>query len=214
MISVPSVYKPFEDPRTQIRILGLLPGKYGDRLVGHFRTECLSSTIYEALSYTWGHTQREKAIYINNYQLPITDNLSSALPRLRRENVLRALCVDAICINQSDNVEKAHQISIMGNIYSHATSVVVWLGEYPNVNVRDAQKTRLPHWRTPIFGNAKLNARGLRFAEALEGALQAADTRWQDRLWIVQEFILARAIILFLGPLVYHLTSCIYKTYR
>ncbi|PMD44844.1 heterokaryon incompatibility [Hyaloscypha variabilis F] len=38
------------------------------------------------------------------------------------------LWVDAICINQKDDVEKATQISLMKEIYSFAEEVVIWLG--------------------------------------------------------------------------------------
>jgi hypothetical protein len=39
------------------------------------------------------------------------------------------LWADAICINQMDPVEKASQILHMGEIYSQAHRVVVWLGK-------------------------------------------------------------------------------------
>jgi hypothetical protein len=37
--------------------------------------------------------------------------------------------VDAICINQADNAEEAHQVAAMGDVYSCADRVLVWLGE-------------------------------------------------------------------------------------
>jgi hypothetical protein len=40
----------------------------------------------------------------------------------------RPLWADAICINQSDQKEKAIQVSMMGKIYSNAQTVIVWLG--------------------------------------------------------------------------------------
>jgi hypothetical protein len=36
--------------------------------------------------------------------------------------------IDALCINQSDNVEKAIQVPLMGSIYTNARQVIVWLG--------------------------------------------------------------------------------------
>lgn len=38
--------------------------------------------------------------------------------------------IDAICINQRDSVERHAQVSIMGDIYCAAQSVVVWLGPH------------------------------------------------------------------------------------
>jgi hypothetical protein len=40
----------------------------------------------------------------------------------------RPLWADAICINQSDQKEKAVQISMTGKIYSNPQPVIVWLG--------------------------------------------------------------------------------------
>lgn len=36
--------------------------------------------------------------------------------------------IDAICIDQDDIAHKGHQVSMMGEIYSHASRVIVWLG--------------------------------------------------------------------------------------
>jgi hypothetical protein len=39
------------------------------------------------------------------------------------------LWADAICINQEDHVERSKQVVMMGEIYSQARTVIVWLGE-------------------------------------------------------------------------------------
>ncbi len=36
--------------------------------------------------------------------------------------------VDAVCINQRDNNEKAWQVAQMQRVYSQASSVIIWLG--------------------------------------------------------------------------------------
>jgi hypothetical protein len=36
--------------------------------------------------------------------------------------------IDPVCINQLDTQERGHQVALMGSIYTHATSVIVWLG--------------------------------------------------------------------------------------
>ncbi|KAK3901582.1 heterokaryon incompatibility, partial [Staphylotrichum tortipilum] len=38
------------------------------------------------------------------------------------------LWIDAICINQTDVVEKSHQIGLMARIYSQSTIMLMWLG--------------------------------------------------------------------------------------
>ncbi|KAF2742133.1 hypothetical protein M011DRAFT_413132, partial [Sporormia fimetaria CBS 119925] len=39
------------------------------------------------------------------------------------------LRVDAICINQDNDVERSEQVQIMGDIFSYAWGAVIWLGD-------------------------------------------------------------------------------------
>jgi len=43
--------------------------------------------------------------------------------------VARVVWIDAICINQDDLDERSSQLQIMGDIYSQAQDVVIWLGD-------------------------------------------------------------------------------------
>jgi len=62
--------------------------------------------------------------------LSITASLDEALRHLRRKDgTSRLLWVDPVCINQEDVPERGSQVGIMGEIYTKASSVVVWLGE-------------------------------------------------------------------------------------
>jgi hypothetical protein len=54
----------------------------------------------------------------------------------------RILWVDAICINQGDNTEKAGQIQYMAEIYSKASRVIVWLGPLGEVKSDSDQKLK------------------------------------------------------------------------
>lgn len=51
--------------------------------------------------------------------------------RFRLPDRVRLLWIDAVCINQHDQDEKSRQIPFMGQIYSGAFRVLVWLGNYP-----------------------------------------------------------------------------------
>ncbi|PVH74162.1 hypothetical protein DL98DRAFT_430035, partial [Cadophora sp. DSE1049] len=63
---------------------------------------------YVALSYTWGDANDTLTIYLNNAPVQVTSNLHSALLHMRA-GLTRELWVDAICINQKDDVEKSHR---------------------------------------------------------------------------------------------------------
>lgn len=49
--------------------------------------------------------------------------------QLRESGCTDWLWVDAICIDQSNDEERASQVSRMGRIYSSASETVAWLGK-------------------------------------------------------------------------------------
>jgi len=84
---------------------------------------------YEALSYTWDSQACDRPVRCGGKLLYITLNAEAALRRLRLRDKARYIWIDAICINQASTAEKNIQVSMMAEIYSKATLVVVWLGE-------------------------------------------------------------------------------------
>lgn len=93
-----------------------------------FLDEDASAIEYEALSYTWGSIDKTHTIMIDNYELPITENLFIALQHLRSAHQDRILWVDAICIDQENLEERGHQVGQMARIYRTAKRVLIWLG--------------------------------------------------------------------------------------
>src|SRR3569833_2284768 len=90
-----------------------------------------------ALSYVWGDPTDTTPITINGAFFRVTRNLHRALRQLRESMTDSAvqelmgwpyLWVDAICINQSDMVEKSRLVPRMSDIYSLARDVIIWLG--------------------------------------------------------------------------------------
>lgn len=75
---------------------------------------------YEALSYSWGPTGTQT--------LFIDQNLAYALRFLHSPEKTRTWCVDAVCINQQDIDKRNAQIRRIGDIYSLAQKVIIWLG--------------------------------------------------------------------------------------
>ena len=140
--SIPSQYQytPLHGSRL-IRLLTILPAaKHDDPL------HCSLSTVdiddnpsCEALSYTWGDpfgvenpyygqcSSRE--VMIGRRRLPIMLTLHEVLLQLRSCGFIGKLWADAICINQSDVLERSAQVNMMADIYEIATKVKVWLGK-------------------------------------------------------------------------------------
>jgi len=88
------------------------------------KDECM----YEAISYVWGESTNKVRIECNGEPLNITRNLAAALTRFRLPDRARALWADALCINQGNVPEKESQVEMMGDIYRHAKTVLIWLG--------------------------------------------------------------------------------------
>lgn len=69
-----------------------------------------SSLVYHALSYTWGSTNRRRPIILNERIFWVTENLHAALEQLRERRDETPIWIDAICINQADEIEKSNQV--------------------------------------------------------------------------------------------------------
>ncbi|KAL7964967.1 heterokaryon incompatibility domain-containing protein [Trichoderma sp. SZMC 28014] len=122
-------WQPLSSARSEIRILEVSPAQSAsDSIICHLQTvSLLDQPEYEALSYVWGTSSSSRQIFLNGNKITVTDNLFDALTYLRDVKKIRALWVDAVCINQKDDAEKGIQIMMMGKIYSQASQVLVWL---------------------------------------------------------------------------------------
>jgi hypothetical protein len=64
-----------------------------------------------------------------DHHVEVTQNCVDALIHVRQKIGRLSIWVDAICIDQISVQERNHQVEIMGEIYSHAHTVYVWLGK-------------------------------------------------------------------------------------
>lgn len=137
--------------------------------------------------------------------------LQQQLPTLQSDSVSRKrpyrpffLWVDAICINQADVVERNSQVKLMGDLYSNATRVIIWLGD-TKANMRlillvqhiihfifSASPTAtLNEYYTTLFQNLLETIPGGQ--QDFKLALSAAfSSDWFLRIWCTQEGFLAR----------------------
>lgn len=118
--------------KTEIRILNLLPPDQFDVLKIHCTlliAKLADSPQYEALSYAWGEPIFPERLYLPSGYLAITKNLAAALRHLRYPDRSRRMWVDAVCINQQDDNEKGHQVSLMAQVYRNTQCGLAWLGE-------------------------------------------------------------------------------------
>ncbi|KAK8102260.1 hypothetical protein PG984_015406 [Apiospora sp. TS-2023a] len=85
---------------------------------------------YTAISYVWGDPlPTDKLVIGEDYDaLGVASNLAVALRSIRHPSQVLTLWVDAICINQADLTERAHQVGLMGSIYYWARFTIIYLG--------------------------------------------------------------------------------------
>lgn len=168
---------------------------------------------YMAVSYTWGSNEKTYSVEIECKRLPVTSNIYWLLNDLRFvEDESEYFWIDAICIDQEDddNEEKSHQVQMMGEIYSQAKQVIIYLGgaDGPNnilfssLKMMDLEtrgkywpptdlQWEIVWWRVQIkLGGG--STRGLRERQSDEFR-DIIRNPWFYRVWIIQEVAKARA---------------------
>jgi hypothetical protein len=178
---------------------------------------------YEALSYTWGDEANQHSIFLDGQQFRVRENAAAALRRLRLRSKSRIIWIDAICINQRDLSEKQKQLPLMTKIYEQAEQVCVWLGEategsvigmsvltsklnYQNTMALDSWRIERKHGglllplKERFKSGVALQESSDRGTELKVGEIRELLSRpWWTRVWIMQEAIVARKLILMCG---------------
>jgi hypothetical protein len=151
-------HKRFSD-QDSIRLLQLQPGAFDDDISITLIDAPLSKPPkYEALSYVWGSPTPDTAVSCHGLELLVTKNCVLAMRRLRHRFRTRLLWIDAICIDQTSGEEKQHQVQLMGDVYSKAEEVIIWLGEkcaysdFVMSLLSDYSAITTSKWRRPIRG--------------------------------------------------------------
>ena len=202
---------------------------------------------YLTLSYCWGPTYPDgshltHAICVNGCSLKISANLHAALTRVRQKldegdlkigpqgtDARLPIWIDAICINQSDNIERSQQVAQMAHIYTSSYITIIWLGEHAT-SAENAEETRLwhrifqrydelqheissakpryPDWierrpdgaqRSEIMQDIMKRSRADSSSEENSFIAKILGLPWFSRRWVVQECILSSRLSVLLG---------------
>ncbi|KAI0423692.1 HET-domain-containing protein [Xylaria sp. FL1042] len=210
-------YQPLNIVDRQIRLLTLLPdsGRVRCRL-RHVSLEKLQDE-YETLSYCWGlQTSRQVKISVNGLDFLIAANLHAALLRLRHLDYYRpkTLWIDAICINQSDPIEKSNQITLMGDIYSLSRRVIIWIGEHDALTEyafrgltfmaarsKTGEKFNYYDWKYVQRSGRIMSRNPVNLDAMVSGAAFSAlfSRPWFRRVWVIQEVVLPPQAVVVCG---------------
>jgi hypothetical protein len=146
---------------------------------------------YTAISYFWGNSRPVCGIELTSGgYLPLSRTLLGLLEALIRnalssDNSKFTIWVDALCINQQDPVEKAVQVLQLGEVYTFAKEVLVWLGTGSPTSQRAFKYMRTKE----LFAKEK----NLETEDDLHGLLdvfRVLRRPWFKRVWVIQEVTL------------------------
>lgn len=218
-----SLYRALDSSRSEIRLLDIQPSsQHAAPIVCKLRHAYLSERPkYECLSYVWGNTIGGSNITLDGVSFHVFENCEAAIKRLRSQNNVRTVWIDAICINQKDEAEKGFQVGLMRDIYERAHQVCVWLGELGDGTLTGVKSIQgklfamgWQSWKTGRkFGRPTLSARenfgssigwqnraALLEEEEMGEIREILDRPWFTRVWIMQEAVLAKKILVMCGP--------------
>jgi hypothetical protein len=88
-----------------------------------FNASLKDAPEYRAVSYVWGDSKITFPVWVSGDEIEVTGNLLAALKRLRLESSLLTLWIDAICIDQSNILERNEQVQLMRYIFEQAVEV-------------------------------------------------------------------------------------------
>ncbi|KAH6716264.1 heterokaryon incompatibility protein-domain-containing protein [Leptodontidium sp. MPI-SDFR-AT-0119] len=213
------LYTPLSKTQPQIRLLQFnRPFSRDEQIKCTLSNATLDSDPkYVALSYEWGDSSALEDIIVNGKPLPVSRNLVSALKGMGSQLSDQSFWVDAISINQIDIEERNHQVQMMKRIYQRATTVFAWLGDsdddakramgllksLSNAGNDFAVRNQYRHIAEGLDLEG-MDMDGLSdLLEEIEVGVQTlhalfSRSYWQ-RVWIVQETMLAKDLICFCG---------------
>ncbi|QIX02031.1 hypothetical protein AMS68_007548 [Peltaster fructicola] len=202
-------YAPLISAKTGIRLARLQPGSGNKAIAIDLIDSYVTGTSrieYDALSYVWGTSTRDKVIFCNGKRLQVTKTLVEALGRFRRRDAVVTLWIDQICICQDRVAERNAQVQMMGDIFRAARKVIVWLGDDYDDSKAGMQLAQqllhiAKHRSICDLQAADLEVHGLPKQSSKRWKALAAILHrpWFWRTWIVQEVVLNPNVDLVLG---------------
>lgn len=171
---------------------------------------------YTAVSYMWGDGKAGHEIMVNGLSFCVRENMWCFLNHERslEKTPTMLLWMDALCINQDDLLEKSHQVTKMGRVFRDAKEVLIWLGVDwtsgdPAVELDTWQRYHkaFPSSEGRLWTQLERVTwlRTIPQAQPFLGSI-ASSQYWQ-RLWIIQELCLAKAVYIVAGDLKVHVND-------
>ncbi|KAK5656074.1 hypothetical protein OQA88_5213 [Cercophora sp. LCS_1] len=158
----------------------------------------LEECRYAALSYVWGKAKQLLNTTVTRWRLNTPGGLADDwpdVPQTIKDAMLLCeklgiyfLWIDALCIQQDDEVDKGIQIENMADIYSRSgLTIVAACCSDASCGLRGLRRgSRQPNQRIEIAGGVRLTTIQPQFATIM------AACKWDTRGWTLQENLLSR----------------------
>ncbi|KAL8709769.1 MAG: hypothetical protein Q9220_005555 [cf. Caloplaca sp. 1 TL-2023] len=224
-------YDPLSNEHFEIRLVTI---EYAD---GYDAPVCLhlkhvdlaTEPYYWALSYTWGRPAPNfdddydnpsslKPVKINDEHFNVRYNLFSALLAIREKQPPRAAWwIDALCIDQSNTLERNRQVARMKDIYAQSWATLVWLGPSDDLtqtafdkirSLSDSFSKRPRHLQETVIRTEDITDYSAFLRREFSGenpihswyTLKVLGSRsWFSRAWVVQELCVSSIAIVQCG---------------
>ncbi|KAF7194910.1 Heterokaryon incompatibility protein 6, OR allele [Pseudocercospora fuligena] len=190
-----------------IRLVELLPGKDDDEIQTRLSiVDLRQEPTYEAISYVWGDAQDRIRISCQGKDFFITRNLYNAFRRLRLSDRTRVLWADAMCIDQTNNVEKSHHVAFMNEVYSRAEKVLICIHEDTQMS-----EEKVAALLKEYLGRATVHqfrVEDMPVIDSIDQTMENPDwhavarlfrSAWFTRVWVLQEAGVAQDVKLLYG---------------
>lgn len=190
-------YEPLDRSENEIRLL-----RIGSNEENSDTIQCelqsynsLDRLFFTALSYSWQPMLPLREVIVNGRILAVGDNLWQFLQTHKSEDGAY-FWIDQICIDQSNNEEKNHQVRMMAEIYNEASKTIVWLGvEAWGSDDAMAYLQSL----SDIPDAARVKAHADLGWDVRARLHELFDRLYWRRLWIIQEIMYSHSILLQCG---------------
>lgn len=217
-----NVYSPLNPEKRETRIVRVHPGEEDETVCATLVVVSIPDTVsdrdweskerplYEAISYTWGATDRRQSMILNGWTMSLTASAVELLCRFRSRTETTDFWIDAISINQDDLAERASQVTMMGSIYETAVQTRIWQGDEDvdteaALDICNKVASHFPPDPEDFAGGKddefKALIRDIELpyedpAPKLDSILRRP---WYTRVWVVQEAIFSQNPVVYLG---------------
>jgi hypothetical protein len=158
---------------------------------------------FYALSYEWGTEADVHPVTVNEGFLSLRPNLITFLGSYKTVvKIYDYIWIDQICIDQRSSREKNHQVGLMSQIYIQAEEVISWLGPGFEECLGWPKTEEYDEWCTTSEHESAFHASEKDYLQSLDtpaALLQLSQASYWTRLWVQQEVVLARSVILASG---------------